>query len=94
LEKRVPNYLSKISVFQDVFDTFLPKSHEDFYEMSTSSISNHNQFVRALNLLEANKRFFEEHEYYLILEKIYSVIGVKPNLLKMFIDIGSDNNGE
>ena len=88
MKRRSPGYLLKISICEDFFDTFVEHEKAFIEEMNTGGISDQQQFVYNLTLLEQNKGQFTEEEYMMILDKLYAVIGVKSNMVKKFISIG------
>lgn len=88
MRRQTPNYLLKLSICEDFFEIYVEREKLFIDEMRTSCITNQQQLVNNLTLLEQNKGQFTEEEYSKILDKLYSVIGIKLDMVKKFISMG------
>jgi hypothetical protein len=86
--RKMSSYMIKISICDDMLNYFLDNERKKIDSMSADSIKNHSDFVKALYLLENNKAFFKKDEYLNILDKIYSRIGIRANMVKKFVELG------
>lgn len=74
-----------INLFKYVINRTLQNKKRDISKMNLEKIKTNKDFSEVMYLLEKNKNFFNDKEYKLILDKLYSKIGVKLNLVNEYI---------
>lgn len=85
-KRRVSPHILKISICDEMLNNFLVHEKSKLHDMKVDNIKTHLDFVKALSLAENNKLFFSEDEYFKVLDKIYSRIGIRSNMIKKLIE--------
>lgn len=86
-KRQLPKYISNISICRDMFGVFLEAQRKNIKEMDLSTIKTHREFTKLLNQVENIKKYLSKDEYFYILDKIYSHIGIKTSMVKRFLDM-------
>lgn len=85
--KKVHSYLLEIDICKYVFNHFLKRQKKNIDNMHVKDMRTNKEFANTLNLLEINRDYFSESEYYKILTILYNKIGISLKIVDSNLDL-------